>query len=880
MDSFRHQYLKHGFLRLRAVVLCLAVVIGFVTGPAHARVIVATPDTYRSLLGSLQPGDTLRLEAGTYARGLPVSNLHGEAGRPIVITGPESGAPAVFPGSVDQAWNTVQINNSSYLTFRNLKLDGLDVPYIDAVNAGGITHHITLENLEIVRHGAHQLTVGIATRGPAWDWVIRNCRIIGAGTGMYLGHWQGRNWPFVGGLIENNLFVDSVGYNVQIKQMNSRGYESGDAIPGMPLDDRKTIIRHNVFSKASQPSPPTEGARPNLLVGHFPLTGPGSNDVYEIYGNFFYQNTTEALFQGEGNIAFYDNVMVNDAGSAVHIQPHNDVPRSIDIFHNTIVATGNGIRIQGASTDFVQRVVGNAVFAGSPLSAGARIVQRDNVTDGYAAAGDYLLNPGGSIAAGELDLFPRAGRLSGAVVDLAAFQGFTDAALDFNGSPRDGSFRGAYAGDGVNRGWSLATDIKPGVDAVPLAPSVFRQPASVTVQEGEVASFDIGVSGSGPPSYQWRRDGVAIAGATAASYRTAVTRLADNGAVYDCVVSNAAGSVTSEGAVLTVLGDAVAPSLVSANASGASLVTVTFSEPVARDTAETVANYRISPAVDITAAALDETGERVRLSVNELLEAVSYTLSVSDIEDRAASPNTIAPGSSVVFSLGATEDFEHGDAPAWEALTPSRWSVVRDGDDMAYFLNTTDYRNLSGDRLGEYSLLPGVYADFTMTLNARMGDAVSGNAQADFAIVFGYRDANNYYYMMFNYDAGFTGLFEVAAGARRQVAAAGRRWIGDNLYHAVKLRRRGDEVTVWLDGETVLAVTLGGFPSGRVGVGSFNDAAYFDDVRVDEIVSGAGVDAGTDTGVVGGGGGAFGLPAVLVLLMLHSVLPRRGRTTA
>ena len=77
-------------------------------------------------------------------------------------------------------------------------------------------------------------------------------------------------------------------------------------------------------------------ARPSLLVGHFPLTGAGRNDVYEIYGNFFWQNPTEALFQGEGNIALYDNVFVNDFGDAVNIQPQLDVPWMIRIFDNML----------------------------------------------------------------------------------------------------------------------------------------------------------------------------------------------------------------------------------------------------------------------------------------------------------------------------------------------------------------------------------------------------------------------------------------------------------------------------------------------------------------------------------------------------------------
>ena len=825
----------------KALVLLLGLIgtiVGAV-GPVYGEIVTATPDTYRALLSDLQPGDTLSLEAGTYANGLSVSNLHGESDKPIVITGPVSGEPAIILGRA--CCNTVQIENSSYLTVQHLKIDGLDVKNIDAVQARGITHHITLDSLEIVGHGAAQLTNGIAIFGPAWDWVIRNCKIIGAGTGMYLGNWQGKNWPFVGGLIEHNLFVDTVGYNVQIKQMNSRSYENGDAIPGMPLEDRKTIIRHNVFSKASQPSPPEEGARPNLLVGHFPLSGPGSDDVYEIYGNFFFENTntTEALFQGEGNIALYDNVFVNSSGSAINIQPHNDAPRTINVFHNTVVATGSGIRVSGVNTNFVQRVAGNAVFASTPVSVNAQVEQWDNVTAAYASASDYLVNPDGDPNLGELNLFPLEDVLLGDAIDMTAFQGFSDWDFDFNGDSRTGIFRGAYAGEITNNGWVLAVDIKPPRDTSPVlrAPSITTQPVPVTVQEGEPATFSLVANGSAPLLYQWRKGGDDIPGAIGSTYRIDSARLTDNGAVYDCVVKNTVREEVSEGVVLTVQGDSVAPEIVSASATSATALTVMFSEPMEQSSAETATNYSLDSDVAVTAAILDADARTVRLTVNALIEDTTYTLTVGNVTDQASMPNVIASMSSFMFTYVSIEGFADGDAVGWEPLTASRWSVVMDEGDYAYFLNTTEYPSLDGYGLGEYSLLPESYGDFTMTLQARPGDDVDDNAQADFAIVFGYQNANEYFYMMFNNDAGFTALFKVAGGTRQQVAAADQDWITDNLYHAVEISRNGDEVTVLFDGATVLTATDTAFPTGRLGVGSFNDSAYFDDISVKESSS-------------------------------------------
>jgi hypothetical protein len=418
-----------------------------------AATVAANPGNYRALVKTLMPGDTLQLRAGTYEAGLLLSNLHGEPGKPITISGPQNGFPAIFLGSRTGSWNTVQIENSSYLCVRYLKLDGLGVDGVDGVNARGITHHITIEHLKILRHGASQLTVGIATRGPAWDWVIRNNLIVGAGTGIYLGASDGRN-PFVRGLIEYNLIRDTLGYNMQIK--HQKPWPHG---VGLPEEPSTTIIRHNVFSKAKNAATDSQWTRPNLLVGHWPLSGPGQRNHYEIYGNFFYQNPSEALFQGEGNLALYDNVFVNDFGPAVNIQRHNDRPRAVSVFHNTIVASGKGIRLVHGMAAYEQKVVANAVFASPALDLDARVIDSENTVGARSDADDYLNAP--SARLGELDLYPESDAALTWRGDLKSFSRYTDFDRDFNGTLRRAPFRGAYAGSGRNPGWTLALDIMP-----------------------------------------------------------------------------------------------------------------------------------------------------------------------------------------------------------------------------------------------------------------------------------------------------------------------------------------------------------------------------------------------------------------------------------
>ena len=88
-------------------------------------------------------------------------------------------------------------------------------------------------------------------------------------------------------------------------------------------------------------------------------------------------------------------------------------------------------------------------------------------------------------------------------------------------------------------------------------PSISTQPASATVLVGASANFSVTASGSTPLSYQWSKstDGganySAIGGATSATYTIGSVALSDAGS-YRVVVTNSAGSATSNAAVLTV----------------------------------------------------------------------------------------------------------------------------------------------------------------------------------------------------------------------------------------------------------------------------------------------------------------------------------------
>jgi uncharacterized repeat protein (TIGR01451 family) len=93
-------------------------------------------------------------------------------------------------------------------------------------------------------------------------------------------------------------------------------------------------------------------------------------------------------------------------------------------------------------------------------------------------------------------------------------------------------------------------------------PSITAQPQSLTVTNGDSASFSVTANSQGTTTYQWRFGGNPVAGQTNTTFFLASAGPANAGN-YDVVVSNPSGSVTSTLAVLTVVlfdfGDAPDP---------------------------------------------------------------------------------------------------------------------------------------------------------------------------------------------------------------------------------------------------------------------------------------------------------------------------------
>jgi len=84
--------------------------------------------------------------------------------------------------------------------------------------------------------------------------------------------------------------------------------------------------------------------------------------------------------------------------------------------------------------------------------------------------------------------------------------------------------------------------------------SIATQPTAQSVTTGQTATFSVTASGTEPLTYQWYRGGSAISGATASSYTTPVTVIADNGSLFKVDVTDGSGAtLTSTEVALTVI---------------------------------------------------------------------------------------------------------------------------------------------------------------------------------------------------------------------------------------------------------------------------------------------------------------------------------------
>ena len=236
-----------------------------------------------------------------------------------------------------------------------------------------------------------------------------------------------------------------------------------------------------------------------------------------------------------------------------------------------------------------------------------------------------------------------------APVRLVAGQYYYIAALQKEGGGGDNLAVRWLRPDGVDEGPIPARYFVP--YGIALSPPVIRQqPTNTTAMEGQRALFVVELVNPEMVTYRWQRNFVDLPGATGPVLEYGPVRLSDHGAQFRVIATNSQGSVTSAVAVLTVTPDTIPPQLLAARNEGQTQVRVWFSEPMAAPGATNPANYRLDRGRSVLAAQYGADQSQVLLTTTELTYGQTYTLTVSNLFDQAATPNPLPPGSQISFT--------------------------------------------------------------------------------------------------------------------------------------------------------------------------------------------------------------------------------------
>ena len=258
------------------------------------------------------------------------------------------------------------------------------------------------------------------------------------------------------------------------------------------------------------------------------------------------------------------------------------------------------------------------------------------------------------------------------------------------------------------------------VNAAPVAPSITTQPANVTVTAPAPASFSVAAAGTAPLSYQWRRNGTAIPGATNSIYTLNPTVVGDNGATFSVVVTNSAGTITSASATLTVNAAGVAPGITTQPAN----VTVT---------APAQAGFSV---VATGTTPMSYQWRRNGAAIPGATNA-SYALSPTAVSDSGALFSVVVTNSAGSATSGsATLTVGSGGGGGGLALIEAHFDTNADGfayaDDL--FRATTQPNYASGEQLAAGGFTGGAVKVLLGGINGSNIQKMSGGWQRSFTL--------------------------------------------------------------------------------------------------------------------------------------------------
>lgn len=396
---------------------------------------IGPADDLRAAIMALNPGDELVLQGGTYTLNSRLGiTLNGTAAMPIVIRAKDGETPII---TRDASQNTINIENSSYLTLRGLEVTG---------GSHGIriddSDFITIEECHV--HDTGDVAISANIPGASYEGLrfIRNHvhDTGGTGEGFYLG-CNDAGCVMFNSVIEGNYIHDT-----------NDGVSQGDGIE----------VKHGSYGNLIKDNVIHDTGYPCIIV-----YGTEGNTVNTIEGNAMWSCGDHGI-QAAADATIINNIILSAAANGIHNQIHQGAtPGNLTILHNTVLVNNDAIRTNDIAAPVL--IANNALYSsgGNAIRLGGDTGQA--TLSGNVGTGSFSGSSGfdGSGARGtdfvdatNSDVFPSTGsKLVGAG---DATHTLPD---DFNGTARSatevdvGAY--AYAASG-NPGWPLGEGFKEG----------------------------------------------------------------------------------------------------------------------------------------------------------------------------------------------------------------------------------------------------------------------------------------------------------------------------------------------------------------------------------------------------------------------------------
>lgn len=281
-----------------------------------------------------------------------------------------------------------------------------------------------------------------------------------------------------------------------------------------------------------------------------------------------------------------------------------------------------------------------------------------NAGGGGGGVGIFGLGPNGAAGyQGTVDGLGGGGGSGGAAgVSLSSVNGGNGGGFGGGGGfSNDGNY-GVGGGGAVRIIWGSGRAF-PSTYTAPnvAAPTITVSPVNSTVAVGQSATFSFTATGTPSPTYQWMKNGVAIAGSTGSSYSVSNAQWIDSG-IYTVMVSNMFGSAVA-GASLTIV-DTLAPTAPAGlNYAQLSAKSITLVWNASTDNVAVV-GYNVYRGGTLIGTTSDLVYTDSGLSAST---TYSYTVKAFDGAGNLSAPATLIPD--VTTTSDFTTDADHDGIP-------------------------------------------------------------------------------------------------------------------------------------------------------------------------------------------------------------------------